>query len=214
MNPSEPDDFPADATTYHVREAQSGKPKSLEWLVKRFSPLLLTSARYHLGKVLRELYDPEDLVNEVWLVTLPKISQLSPRDGRLTPVLLKYLSTTLTFKVNNLIEKHITGKPKKERSKDDGESNDLLNHLSADSTGIVTRVMRSERDDAVRSALEDLGGQHREIIVLRGIGQLPYKEISVLVGDNPTRLAGRYRQALQSLRKALPNSVFDEFLED
>ena len=61
-----PPDDPAFLTSYHVRRAREGSRESVEWVVKKFTPILLASAHYRLRGALRSLYDPEDLVQEVW----------------------------------------------------------------------------------------------------------------------------------------------------
>jgi RNA polymerase sigma factor (sigma-70 family) len=214
--PSSPDDKQA-TTSFHVRQAREGNRSSLEWLVKKFSPLLLAGARYRLGRVLGALYDPEDIVNDVWLVALPKLPGLADRDGRYTPVLLKFLSTTLLYRVNNLVEKHIRGKPCKESaaaSAGDTTGADPVDRLADDRTGIVSRMLRREEVDVVSAALERLEAKDREIVILRGVEGQPYKEIEVLVGRDAKVLAVQYQRAIEKLRGKLLGSVFDEMESD
>ena len=209
-SPSPP---PRELTSYHVGRARTGDRESLEWLVGRFSPLLLANAEYRLGKTLRELYDPEDIVNDVWLATLPKLPQLPSRDGRFTPVLVKYLSKTLLYRINNLIEKHIRNKPRKARAAGDADTPapDPVDQLPDDATSLVTRLVRKEAGAIVAESLKTLPDRDRELIVLRGIEQRPYKEISAVTGIDAKVLAVQYQRAIEKLRKALPGAVFDDF---
>lgn len=211
-NPEDHDDDVVDPTTLHVARARAGDAESLEWLVRRFSPLLQKSAEYRLGKRLRELHDPEDIVNDVWVAVLPSIAELSAREGRYTPVLLRYLTRTLVFRINNLIQKHIRGKPLKARGRPDadGSAQDPVDELAARVTGIVTRVLKHESRDLVSSAIDDLEEKDRELIVLRGIEQRPYKEIGTLLGRDAKILAVQYQRALEKLRRKLPGSVFED----
>src|SRR5438046_2023407 len=94
-----------DATTTHVRRAVAGEISSLSWLVKRLSPLLLAQARYRLGSVLDAIVAPEDIVQQVWLVTISNMRQFAPRDGRITPVLLAYLAKTVRGLATNHLRK-------------------------------------------------------------------------------------------------------------
>ena len=199
-------------TSYHVRQARAGDRTSLEWLVEKFSPLLLANARYRLGKVLGRLYDPDDIVNDVWVVALPRLPELPARDDRYTPVLLKFLSTTLLYRVNNLVAKHIRGKPRKETSAASAEtgSSDPVDRLADDGTGLLTGVLRKEKSDVVGATLGKLEERDRELVILRGIEGQSYKEIAVLVGRDSKVLAVQYQRALQKLRDKLPGSVFDE----
>ena len=213
---SSPEDREA-LTSFHVRRARKGDTSSLSWVVERLSPMLLANARYRLGKVLGGLYDPEDLVNDVWLVALPKLPELPARDERYTPVLLKFLSTTLVYRVNNLVEKHIRGKPKREGGggrPGDTTSSDPVDRLADERTGVVSRLVRQEAGDTALGLLEKLEEKDREIVILRGIEGQSYKEIGVVLQRDPKVLAVQYQRALQKLRDKLPGSIFEELERD
>ena len=213
MEPGTPPDNGDQLTTYHVRKARDGDAPSLEWLVNRFAPLLLANARYRLGKALSQIYDPEDIVNDVWAVALPKLSDLPSRNNRYTPVVMKYLSTTLIYRINNLVEKHIKGKPKKQVGSggDESEGGSPLDNISADATGVFTVTMRRDTRDEILSALNGLDERDRELILLRGVEGQSYKEIAVLLGGDPKHLAVGYQRALKKLRDLLPGSIFQDF---
>ncbi len=198
-------------TTFHVRRARDGDERSITWVIERFSPFLLTAAQYRLGKILRELYDPDDVVQDVWLVTLPKLKEISPRDERFTPVLLKFLSTTLRHKIQHLLEKHVQGKPRKSKASSDDEGGTApVDELEARVTTILRRLERREAADAVGAALQQLEDRDREIIVLRGIEQHAYKDIGTVLNVDPKILAVRYQRALEKLRRELPGSIVEE----
>ena len=213
MNETSSDAEPTDLTTRHVAQARSGDPKSLEWLIRRFTPLLRSNADYRLGRRLRELYDPDDIVNDVWMGVLPSLPDLSPRDGRYTPVLLRYMSRTLLFRINNLIEKHIQGKPPKAKPAAAAQS-DPVDALEAEATGVLTGVLRAEAKDLVHEAIERLEPKDRELILLRGVEQREYKEIAAIVQRDAKVLAVQYQRALKKLRKELPGEVFDELVDE
>ena len=205
---------PALVTSYHVRRARGGDRESLDWLIERFSPLLRAAAEYRLTRSLRRLYDPDDIVQEVWVTAIPRLPELSPRDERYTPVLMKFLSTALLYKIKNLIQKHIRGKPARQEASAPGAEDtraDPLDQLPAGDTGVASRLGRQETRDLVAESLEKLDPRDREIIVLRGVEQHPYREIASIVGADPKVLAVRYQRALEKLRRALPGSVYEEF---
>jgi RNA polymerase sigma-70 factor (ECF subfamily) len=202
-----------DATSLHVRRARDGDRVSVEWLVERFTPLLMAQARYQLQGVLGKLYEPEDLVQEVWLVALPRLADLPERGGRYTPVLLKFLAGILTNKVGNWLQKHVLAKSRPEAEAKAGSDSEL--HGAADPlTGVVTRLLRSERQDAVRQALNELKQDDRDILILRGVEQSSYAAIGAILGVDPANLPMRYRRALERLRQKLPGSIFDELSAD
>jgi RNA polymerase sigma-70 factor (ECF subfamily) len=198
------DNFPA--TSYHVQRALVGDAASLEWLVAHLSPLLRAQAAYRLGPELRAFYEPDDLVQEAWLVLLPKIATLQPRGGRHTPVLLKFLSTTLLHRIRNLARKHITGTGAPAAA-------DAVDAVAADVSGAVSHALRAERRAEVSRCLAALPEHDREVLILRAIEQHTIKTSAVLLGVGEEAVAKRYTRALARLRQALPRSVFDE-LED
>lgn len=213
MEPGIPEDDGEQLTTYHVRKAKEGDGPSLEWIVNRFAPLLLANARYRLGNRLSQIYDPEDIVNDVWVVALPKLADLPSRNNRFTPVVMKYLSTTLVYRINNLVEKHIKGKPKNvgESAAAATEAGSPLENLSAGAKGVFTLMMRRDARDKILSALHGLAEPDRELILLRGVEGHSYKEIAVLLGSDSKQLAVTYQRALKKLREQLPGSIFQDF---
>jgi RNA polymerase sigma-70 factor (ECF subfamily) len=200
-------------TTFHVRRAIAGDPVSLGWLVERLSPALLAQAAWRLGPTLRRHYEPEDLVGDVWLRTLPRLPDLPARDGRHTPVLLRFLATTTLNVVNNLAKKHLR------RGRQDlvpdppqsgGTAPDPAASLEATVTDAVTAAIRNERRRALDASLAALDPKDLEVIMLRGIEQRSNETTAALLGITPAAVAMRYHRALARLREQLPGSVFHE----
>lgn len=196
----------------HVRRAVAGESGSVSWLVERLSPLLAAQASWRLGPLLRPLYDPEDLVSDAWLRLLPELGGLPPRDGRFTPVVLRFLSTAILNRVNNLVKKHLrSGSPAAPAAglPDDAEAGPLA-AIPADVTGAVSAAVRQERHRTVAEAIDALGPQDREIVILRGVEQRANATVAELLGIAPEAAAMRYHRALKRLRDRLPGSAFDE----
>lgn len=194
---------PADAdpdalTTMHVRRAVAGDGASLDWIAQRLTPLLIAHARYRLGNLMGR-FDPEDLVNDAWVVALPRLADLTAREGRLTPVLLRFLSTVVLNRVRNLLQ---------ERARH-GNQRDL-NEIAADRSGTATQAMKMERASAVHAAIAELEEADREILLLRGVEQVSAKSAALIVGATLDAVNKRYQRALSRLREKLPGSVFDE----
>jgi RNA polymerase sigma factor (sigma-70 family) len=195
-----------------VRRAQSGDDNSLAWMVTHSTPLLRAQADYRLRGRLRELYDPDDLVDEVWMVFLSRLGDLRPREGHFGPVLVRFLGTTLLNLVNNALRKTLARpRPDPPRtSSDAGPQEDPVDRLPAEITSALARAQRDETGEAIRTALERLTPAEREVVVLRGIEQVSNLKAAEILGAKPSTVAMRYRSALQKLRQLLPNSVFDE----
>lgn len=211
-----PDDAPrrADAdpaaglrTTHFVRHALHGDRSSLDWLVRRFSPVLRAQAEYRLDSRLRARIDPADLVNDVWVRALPRIDEFTFEGPRSTPPFLRFLSSILLHQVNNLYRKHLRGKPAVV-STDDSVAE--VPEPFRESARAISQVVRDEEQAAVERALAALDPDDREVIVLRGIEQHPTAEVALLFGVKPNTISVRYRRALERLRALLPHGIADE----
>lgn len=204
-NSRPPGDVPM--TTMHVRRAVGGDSDSLEWLVARLTPLLLAHASYRMGDVLRRHHDPEDLVDDAWLVALPRLSRLTARDGRLTPVLLRFLTTTLLNQIRNLARKHLRGESSSGRGIQPGPE---VDNIASDQSSIVSRTVRGELVSEIQDRLNALSEDDRRVILLRGVEQQSNATVGQLLELEPGTVSKRYHRALERLRAGLRNSVFDE----
>ena len=208
------DDAP-DLTTLHVRRAVDGDGGSLGWLVERLSPALHLQARYRLRGPMANWGDPSDLVQDVWTVALPRLPDLVARDGRMTPVLVRFLSTTLLHRVNRMLESYLRGdRPRREASLAGNSSAPGLDGTARTQHGVSASVDRSELQAAVRNAIDALSQDDRDAIVLRGIEQMSNNKVAEILGLTPSAATMRYQKALERLRQKLPGSVFEDLRGD
>lgn len=194
----------------HVRQARAGDAASVSWLVERFSPALLAQARYRLGSKLRRVCDAEDLVADVWVVALPKLSEVGDEERRLTPALMRFLSTTLAYRLSNLLQRYIA----KRQGGSTASARQELADLPASTTGAISVAMRNERCAQLLAAIDRLDQLDRDIVVLRGIEQQPNDEVAAKLGMEPNTVSHRFRRALHKLRDRLRGTVFDELDAD
>jgi RNA polymerase sigma-70 factor (ECF subfamily) len=197
-----------------VRAACRGDPGSKEWVIEHFTPALLLQARYRLQDHLRRHFDPEDLVNDVWLVALPRLPGLAARDGRWTPVLVKFLSAILINRLRTIVRNHLRraklqgGDPANTAST---RKSDLFREVPEEISSIVSRISRREVHSRLHATIESLSPRDRELLVLRGIEQISNQQVADLLGESPNAICVAYHRALERLRAALPDSVFAEF---
>ena len=198
---------PNHPTTLHVRRAKDGDGESLAWLVRRLSPLLYAQARLRLGPALRRSIDPDDLVQDVWSVALPALPELEAHEGRETPVLVRFLATTLLYRVNELARRQA-------RRAGEGDPPPASEVEPPDGSGVVTRFAREEARGAVIQAIDSLDERDRQVVVLRGIEQVSNENAAELLGESANAVSLRYNRALAKLRAKLPASIFDELPSD
>lgn len=190
-------------TTVLLQAAVDGDTTSLGWLVAHLSPLLVAQARWRLLGPLARAVDAEDLVQDAWLVALPRLRELVPRDGRRTPVLLRFLATTIVHRVNNL-------------------ARDLLRRGAVPSaaapaesspdprTGVVTAAVRAEQRQQLLATIDALEPIDREVLLLRGVEQRSQATTSQLLAISGDAVAMRFSRALERLRAQLPASLCDD----
>lgn len=207
-------DNPGALTSLHLHRAIEGDMHSLGWVVARVTPLLLAQASHRLGPVLRTHYDPEDIVNDAWLVALPRLAELPARGGRHTPVLLRFLSSTVNHRIHNLVRKHIEGEPVVQAPRAATSADGAVEAHAADVSGAVTQAMRRELVEQITACIDELEPEDREVIMLRGIEQVSNRTTAMLLGQRPEAVSMRYSRALRKMRARLPGSVFDELAED
>ena len=190
-------------TSVQLRHAIDGDPQSLGWLVAHLSPLLLAQARWRLAGGMAHVVDAEDLVQEAWLVALPRLHELVPRDGRLTPVLLRFLATTIVHRVNNLVRDTLRRGPAT-------AGNGVAEGVADKRTGVVTAAVRDQQRRQLLVTIEALEPIDREVLLLRGVEQRSQATTAALLGVSGDAVAMRFSRALGRLRALLPASLCDD----
>jgi len=197
-----------DQTSIHVQRAIEGDPQSIGWVIAHFQPFCKVQIRLRLGAHGRP-EDVDDLLSELWLLTLRRLPELRPREGRYAPVLVRFLGTAALNLCNNFLRgkiRHRAGWATGEQRRAMGSADEI-----ADETrGVVSRAIVAEVQEQIERCLMGLDGAKRDILVLRLMEQRSNKEIAAALHIEPNTVAVRYRRALEELRKGLPTELFQE----
>jgi RNA polymerase sigma-70 factor (ECF subfamily) len=202
------------ATSRRVRGAIGGERGDLEWIVARLTPPLIEQARYRLRGRLQHACDAEDVVNHAWLVCLPRLPELVARDGRYTPVLLKFLSTAILNRVNDLLRREIRTRTKSDQDRGEAEGSAGSCEPAVEAPAPWKEVVRREARGRVVEALRQLGDADREVLLLRLVEQMPAAAAGAKIGIEANAVNVRLHRALARLRAHLDASVFDDFAEE
>jgi RNA polymerase sigma-70 factor, ECF subfamily len=206
---------PDDDTTLHVRGAIQGERASVEWVVIHFTPFLLAQAHYRVDRHLRGLYDPEDLVQRTWTIALGRLETIQPRHDRYTPVLMSFLSSVLLQDYRNLLRKHINRRRELEADRESRDTpEDQMAQIPATTSGVTTKAVSSERVAELWEAMQKLPEEDREVLILRGIEQSPFKAIAEELGVNIGTLRRRYHEALKKLKPLFPALMLEDLADE
>lgn len=197
-----------DPTTLHMAAAKAGDIASLNWIVERFTPLLLAQARYRMAPALARYLDAEDIVQELWGLVLVRLPTLKTRDGRNTPVVMRFLSTSLVQMINSYARRHLARGGAIQENITEGTLAALNPH--AEPAATISSIVRSELKNDVLQAIESLDAKDRQVIVLRSIECLSNKEAAEILTETTNAVSLRHNRALQKLRERLDQSIFDD----
>jgi len=199
-------------TSLYVRGAIEGNEDDLTWVVQRFTPVLLAKAADCMGSQLSRHWDPADVVSHVWLVVLTKLPEITARDGRYTPPLIRFMSTVLVNHINTLLRDELNRARVREATTT--ENNDLLDRLPSGAADIVSNVVQQERKGVVLAKIDALRPEDRQIVLMRCVDRLGNQEAARLLGITPEAAATRLFRARERLLKQLEGSIFDELFEE
>ena len=78
----------------------------------------------------------------------------------------------------------------------------LDSHAPANDTEVSRQVQREERFERLKQALDSLSPDHRQVIYLAKIQQVPVKDIAVQMGRTPDAVSNLLARALANLRQS------------
>jgi RNA polymerase sigma factor (sigma-70 family) len=166
-------------------------------MVKRFEEAMLPhlAAAYNLARWLtRNGSDAEDLVQDAYLRALKGFEGSRGGDGRAW--LLRIVrNTCYTWLQENRVQEFAT------------TFDEELYTIENDSTNPETLLLRSADKQSLKEALEKLPLEFREVIVLRELEGMSYKEIAELAGNPVGTVMSRLARARERLQQLLIASV-------
>lgn len=196
----------------HIGRARDGDEASIARLVEELSPILVSWAQAHLrpASLPGAIVDPEDLVQEVWLKALPRISTLQPHPNapsRLTPALLALLGTILRSRVTDL-------RRQAARRRVHGGMPLPSEEPPTASSGPFTKALRSERRRLVEDALATLSERERRIYIDRLLGGMSLAELAAEHGMSTDAMTKARQRVRVKLAKVLGPQLVDDLEPD
>jgi len=169
-----------------------GDQTAIEVLINRhrnkvFTYILLTVKNQQLA---------EDLFQETFIKVVQSLRSGKYRDNG------RFLSWVIRIAHNLIIDHFRKEKQMNAVSNDDTEV-DLFNTSKFSDKNIEEMIVNNQIRSELRSLINDLPRDQREVVLLRHYGELSFKEIAEQTGVSINTALGRMRYALINLRKLI-----------
>ncbi len=171
-----------------VLRCQQGDVDAMGILITRYQHWVYNIAYGILG----HHQDAQDVAQDAFLSVWENIGKFEFRSRFST-----WLYRIVKNKCFNHIDQH------QRRKTDPMEIDDSQPWVPLDTATPEEAALRSEEKDIVHSALARLKDSYREILVLRELRELPYEEISDILGCTLGRVKSRLHEARKALKKEL-----------
>ena len=168
-----------------------GNTEALEILVLRHKDKLYTSILF----LVKDKYLAEDIFQDVFIRIIDTM-----RGGRYTEE-GKFLPWAMRI-AHNLCVDHFR-KVKRTPTIRNSENNDIFDVIKFSDECAETKMTRQQSHDRVRTMLDQLPEDQREVIVLRHFADLSFKEIAAMTDCSINTALGRMRYGLINLRKMM-----------
>jgi RNA polymerase sigma-70 factor (ECF subfamily) len=165
-----------------------GSKEALQRIYEKYLDYLLTLAM----ALLHNASDAEDVVHDIFVNFAE-----SAGNFRLKGNLKSYLATCVINRARDKVRTnrmHTAGTDKSEPT-------------DVDSNGPEQSIISTEQSRRINQAIAQVPYQQREVVVLRLVGQMKFREIAALQGVSVNTIQGRYRYGLDKLRSLLNGEV-------
>jgi len=169
-----------------------GDQSAIETLVSRhrskvYTYILLTIKNQQLA---------EDLFQETFIKVIQSLRGGKYKDNG------RFLSWVIRI-AHNLIIDHFRKEKQMNSISNDDSDVDLLNSRKFSEKNIEEMIVHSQIKAELRSLINELPDDQREVVLLRHYGELSFKEIADQTGVSINTALGRMRYALINLRKLI-----------
>jgi RNA polymerase sigma-70 factor (ECF subfamily) len=184
-------------TTLLLDRARAGEREAMDRLLQRASAKLLALIRLRMGRGLRARLESRDILQATLVKAWGRLDQLQDPDRR---ALMAWLARIAENEIRDQADFH-------GRLRRDADRDASLPEAAAVPSPVrsaLSQVIWNERAERVEQAMESLSEAHREIIVLRKLEELGFREIGERLGKSEDACRMLYGRAMAALTLALP----------
>jgi RNA polymerase sigma-70 factor (ECF subfamily) len=189
-------------TQHLVTLAKEGDNSALDQLCKVYSERVRRIVRLRMGQELRSKLESMDLVQDVLISALRDLRDFTYKDEG---DFLRWLSTIAENRLRDNLEKlHADKRDIRKEVRVDNHSPSSGNGFvripaPIDSTTPSVIMSRKEELDKLEKAIDELKPEYREVIILKRIEGLSYKEIGERLGRSPDAIGMLLSRAMVAL---------------
>jgi RNA polymerase sigma-70 factor (ECF subfamily) len=186
-----------------IERAKAGDMEALGALLEAYRKYLGLLARTSLDPKLRAKMGASDVVQEVLLQVHANFGKFR---GRTEAELVPWLREVLTWKLGDVARRYAHNQGRqvgRERSLEDAverSSLALRDLVAAPGSAPSQRAQRREMEVILADALHELDPDHREVLVLRNLEELPWAEVAERMGRTPDAARMLWARALTRIR--------------
>jgi RNA polymerase sigma-70 factor, ECF subfamily len=181
-----------------LRAARDGSPEALGQLYERCAGRLLAIIRLRMGRDLRARLESRDILQNTLLKSFQHLDQFEGEDGG-------SLVSWLARIAENEIRDQADFQHRQRRDVAAGVSLDDSHapQLAARVRSALSQAVLGEEAERLERALERLDADHRDVIVLRKLEELSFREIGARMGRSEDACRMLLARALTALTLAM-----------
>ncbi len=189
-----------------VRRVGEGDASAIPRLLTRHQPRLRRMIAIRLDPRLAARVDPSDVVQEALADAARRLPEYVRQPSHPFYPWLRQIAWERLVDLHRRhlrTEKRDVARETPLANLSDASVMQLAERLAASETSPSGHLVRDELRQRVRAALDRLGGNDREVLVLRHLEQLAVAEIAAITGVSPGAVKVRHLRALLRLRRIL-----------
>ncbi|MFP4059707.1 MAG: RNA polymerase sigma factor [Bacteroidota bacterium] len=175
-----------------VKRFKEGDQLSLECLISRHKNKVYT----YIYLIVKNQQLAEDIFQDTFIKVIKSLNENKYRDNG------KFVSWVIRIAHNLIIDHFRKEKQMNTLSNDDYEA-DLFNSKKFADDNIEDVIVKDQITSDVRTLIDELPDDQREVILLRHYGGMSFKEIADQTNVSINTALGRMRYALINLRKLI-----------
>jgi RNA polymerase sigma factor (sigma-70 family) len=174
-----------------VQSFQEGNNAALEILVNRHKDKIFTS----INILVKDKYLAEDLFQDVFIKIIDTLrNKRYNEEGKFLPWAMRI--------AHNLCVDHFR-KVKRTPTITTSDDRDIFEVINVMEDGADKAIIKNQSHDRIRTILDMLPEEQREVIVLRHYADLSFKEIAQMTNCSINTALGRMRYGLLNMRRIM-----------